>query len=143
MQHDLWQMLPVHNQHVFRRPSSLWRTFVLLFCLDPAEQKDTRSHDDDASDKGSVASGASAATSVVDHDVDMASSAAEADEAELVVDWRRAKRLKKLKRMMTCTAAQSATDRLRLHTWCLVGGILVIHIVCFIIAVMQISDKYE
>jgi hypothetical protein len=56
---------------------------------------------------------------------------------------RRAKRLKKLNRMMTSSAAQTATERFRKHTLYLVLAILVAHVVCFVILMTGINARYE
>ena len=55
----------------------------------------------------------------------------------------RAKRLKKLHRLLTCRAAQSATARFKTHTWGLVGIILAAHICCFVVLVLQINSRYK
>jgi hypothetical protein len=55
----------------------------------------------------------------------------------------RAKRLKKLHRLLTCRAAQSATARFKTHTWALVGIILAAHITCFVVLVLQINSRYK
>ncbi|KAI8474715.1 MAG: hypothetical protein J3K34DRAFT_518018 [Monoraphidium minutum] len=76
---------------------------------------------------------------------DGASSAAGdgAEDAELVADFRRAKRLKKLSRMFTSAAAQSATITFRKRTWLLVGFILGAHLIGFSILVTQIESRYS
>lgn len=56
---------------------------------------------------------------------------------------RRAKRLKKLNRLMTSTAAQVATDRFRKHTYFLVLTLMVAHVVCFVVLMTQIDARYQ
>lgn len=55
---------------------------------------------------------------------------------------RRAKRLKKLKKMMTCTSAQSAALRFRSHTLVIIAIMLVAHLVGYIIVSTQISSRF-
>lgn len=52
---------------------------------------------------------------------------------------RRAKRLRKLSRMMTSRLAQTATERFRLHTWGLLAILMIVHVVCFVVVVMQVG----
>lgn len=55
---------------------------------------------------------------------------------------RRAKRLKKLNRMVQSSAAQQATTTWRRHTLVLLGIILLAHIVCFAVLTTQIDKRY-
>jgi hypothetical protein len=68
--------------------------------------------------------------------------AAPADD-DLAVDYRRAKRLKKLARMLTCSAAQSATLRFKRYTWLMLGLILATHIVGYAVISTEISGRFE
>lgn len=45
--------------------------------------------------------------------------------------------------MMTCTAAQSASERFRKHTWALVMAVLTAHLVCFAVLVTQVNSRYQ
>jgi hypothetical protein len=54
----------------------------------------------------------------------------------------RAKRLKKLSRLFTCSTAQSATLRLRQRTWLLTCVILGAHLTAFAVLVTQIESRY-
>jgi hypothetical protein len=56
---------------------------------------------------------------------------------------RRAKRLKKLNRMMTSSAAQSSTLRFKQQTWLCFGVILVAHVVGYAILSTQIQKRFE
>lgn len=56
---------------------------------------------------------------------------------------RRAKRLKKLNRMMTSSVAQQAAERFKRHTLLLTGLITLTHVVCFVVLVTQINARYE
>jgi len=56
-----------------------------------------------------------------------------------LVPCRRAKRLKKLTRMLTSKAAQTATDRFRSHTWALIAVLMVAHVACFGVLMYQVS----
>lgn len=91
----------------------------------------------------SVVSAASGANSAVDAAADVSSVGSAAEDADLAVDWRRAKHLKNLNRMMTSPAAQSATDRFKRHTWLIVLVVFVVHIACFATFVVQITDRYQ
>lgn len=55
---------------------------------------------------------------------------------------RRAKRLKKLSRLFTSSAAQSATITFKQRTWILTFIILAAHLVGFTILVTQIESRY-
>jgi hypothetical protein len=55
---------------------------------------------------------------------------------------RRAKRLKKLTRMFTSSAAQSATIAFRQRTWLITAVILTAHLIGFAILVTQIQQRY-
>lgn len=63
--------------------------------------------------------------------------------AVFAVPRRRAKRLKKLNRMMTSTAAQLATDRWRRHTYMATAAIVVAHVICFVVLLTQINARYQ
>ncbi|GBF97004.1 hypothetical protein Rsub_09801 [Raphidocelis subcapitata] len=67
---------------------------------------------------------------------------AHADE-ELAVDFRRAKRLKKLNRMMTSSAAQSATTRFKRQTWAVIAIILGAHVTGYAVLSTQIEKRFE
>jgi type VI protein secretion system component VasF len=56
---------------------------------------------------------------------------------------RRAKRLKKLVRLLTGSAAQSTTLRFYQHTWVLVLLAIVAHVACFIALTLEINSRYE
>jgi hypothetical protein len=56
---------------------------------------------------------------------------------------RRAKRLKKLNRMMQSTAAQQASNAWRLRTLMLLGIVLVAHVACFAALTIQIDRRYQ
>jgi hypothetical protein len=56
---------------------------------------------------------------------------------------RRAKRLKKLNRVMTCSAAQTASERFKKHTLLLVLTITLAHVLCFVILVTQVNARYQ
>lgn len=60
-----------------------------------------------------------------------------------VLPRRRAKRLKKLTRLFTCSAAQSATIRFRERTWLLTFIILAAHLCAFAVLVSQIEARYS
>eukprot|EP00879_Flechtneria_rotunda_P009748 GHRR01010197.1.p2 GENE.GHRR01010197.1~~GHRR01010197.1.p2 ORF type:complete len:816 (+),score=239.63 GHRR01010197.1:4977-7424(+) len=62
---------------------------------------------------------------------------------ELVVDARRAKRLRKLNRMVQSSAAQLASSRWRKHTVYLLGTLLIAHIVCFVVLTAQVDKRYN
>ncbi|GBF92718.1 hypothetical protein Rsub_05087, partial [Raphidocelis subcapitata] len=64
------------------------------------------------------------------------------DDSELVADFRRAKRLKKLSRLFTCSTAQSATISFRQRTWLLAFIILGAHLAAFAVLVTQIEARY-
>ena len=55
---------------------------------------------------------------------------------------RRAKRLKKLARLFTCSTAQSATLRFKQRTWLLTCIILGAHLAAFSVLVLQIQSRY-
>eukprot|EP00775_Hariotina_reticulata_P003515 gene3515-3785_t len=106
--------------------------------LKAAEHGDDMDAASDGEGAGSVASGSQgdgleAASSVAD---------SEADD-ELVADWRRAKRLKKLTRMMTSTAANMAAVRFKNHTYMLALLILGAHVLCFAILYSQIDARFQ
>lgn len=62
----------------------------------------------------------------------------------LVTNWcRRAKRLKKLKRMMTGSLAQVAAERFRKHTYLVVLLLIAAHTTCFGVLVTNIVSRYE
>ncbi|KAF8055488.1 tmcC [Scenedesmus sp. PABB004] len=100
---------------------------------------------DARSDAGSEApSGVSGSQSQgVSEEQDDATEATSNVDEELVVDWRRAKRLKKLNRMMTSTAAQVAAERFRRHTYLLTLVIVLAHTVCFVVLLTQINARYQ
>jgi hypothetical protein len=56
---------------------------------------------------------------------------------------RRAKRLKKLTRMMTSTAANLAAVRFKNHTYLLTLLITGAHILCFAILYSQVDARYQ
>lgn len=56
---------------------------------------------------------------------------------------RRAKRLKKLNRMMTSSVAQAAAERFKRHTLMLTGLLTIVHVVCFVVLITQINARYE
>lgn len=56
---------------------------------------------------------------------------------------RRAKRLKKLVRMMTSRTAHTATESFRKTTWLVVLGLTLAHVLCFVILTTQIQARYE
>eukprot|EP00883_Tetradesmus_obliquus_P002715 jgi/Sobl393_1/12921/SZX78204.1 len=92
---------------------------------------------------GSVAGGSESQSAGGSEALDAASSVQTDVEDELVADWRRAKRLKKLNRMMTSTAAQLATDRWRRHTYMATAVIVVAHVICFVVLLTQINARYQ
>jgi HAMP domain-containing protein len=59
------------------------------------------------------------------------------------LSFRRAKRLKKLNRMMQSTAAQQASNTWRLRTLVLLGILLVAHVACFAALTIQIDRRYQ
>jgi hypothetical protein len=61
----------------------------------------------------------------------------------VVAAYRRAKRLKKLNRMLQSSIAQAATDKWRRRTVGLLAVILVVHIVCFAVLTTQIDRRYK
>jgi hypothetical protein len=77
--------------------------------------------------------------------MDGASSAggSEADKAEdLTADFRRAKRLKKLKHMLAGTAAESAARRFAFASYTVMGVLLAVHIACFVIFDQQVQQQH-
>lgn len=56
---------------------------------------------------------------------------------------RRAKRLKKLNRMVQSSMAQQDSTNWRRHTLFLVGIVLVAHVVCFAVTTMQVDARYK
>ena len=57
--------------------------------------------------------------------------------------YRRAKRLKKLNRMVQSSIAQAAPNRWRRQTLGLLAAVLVVHIICFSVLTQQISKRYQ
>jgi hypothetical protein len=55
---------------------------------------------------------------------------------------RRAKRLKKLNRMMQSNAAQQASNAWRSRTLMLLGVVLVAHVVCFAVLTIEVDRRY-
>eukprot|EP00775_Hariotina_reticulata_P009651 gene9651-9811_t len=103
---------------------------------------------DQANDPGSDGEGAASLVSGsqsagdVGEGLEGASVAGDADD-ELVTDWRRAKRLKKLNRMMTCSAAQTAADRFKKHVYVLTAMMLLMHVLCFGILYTEVNARYQ
>eukprot|EP00882_Tetradesmus_deserticola_P025626 GHRQ01028163.1.p1 GENE.GHRQ01028163.1~~GHRQ01028163.1.p1 ORF type:complete len:534 (+),score=138.84 GHRQ01028163.1:97-1698(+) len=62
---------------------------------------------------------------------------------DLAVDARRARRLKKLNRMVQSTAAQQASKAWKRRTLMLLGIVLVAHVACFVVLSMQVDSRYE
>jgi hypothetical protein len=56
---------------------------------------------------------------------------------------RRAKRLRKLSRMMTSRLAQTATEAFREHTWGVLALLVVAHVACFAVLVIQVTSRYQ
>eukprot|EP00775_Hariotina_reticulata_P009112 gene9112-9281_t len=97
----------------------------------------------DGDDAASAASGSQSAGDVGEGQ-EAASSAAGSDaEDELVADWRRAKRLKKLIRMMTSSVARASADRFKIHTYLLVLVAMLAHVACFAVLFTQIDARYQ
>ncbi|GBF95600.1 hypothetical protein Rsub_08582 [Raphidocelis subcapitata] len=64
-------------------------------------------------------------------------------EEELCVDYRRAKTLRKLERLLTGTAAQSATTRFRRTTILAMLALVAVHVAGFAIVTTQIESRYS
>jgi hypothetical protein len=60
----------------------------------------------------------------------------------LLLPLRRAKRLKKLSRMLTSSIAQSATNTWKRHTLYLLAIIVVAHIACFAVVSTQLDARH-
>eukprot|EP00775_Hariotina_reticulata_P003511 gene3511-3781_t len=98
---------------------------------------------DAASDADGAASVTSGSQSAGDG-LDAASSLADSEvEDELVADWRRAKRLKKLSKMMTSSTANVASERFRKHTYLLALLIIGAHVMCFTILYTEVDVRYQ
>lgn len=108
---------------------------------------DSASSHDGTLNAASATSGGSGAGSVAASDVardnDVASIGSAAQEADLAVDWRRVKRLKKLNNMMSSSLAQAAANRFSSNTWLVIVTMLIVHIVCFAVLVTQVNDKFQ
>eukprot|EP00775_Hariotina_reticulata_P001355 gene1355-1696_t len=134
-----------YSGHAFMEVASPKKSNVKVLTGHGHELKGS-GHGDDfetASDGEGAASVASSSQSGGDG-LEAASSVAgsEADD-ELVADWRRAKRLKKLTRMMTSTAANMAAARFKKHTYMLTLLILGAHILCFAILYSQVDARFQ
>uniref|UniRef100_A0A383VUJ6 PAS domain-containing protein n=1 Tax=Tetradesmus obliquus TaxID=3088 RepID=A0A383VUJ6_TETOB len=99
---------------------------------------------------GSVAESASVggASSINDGASEAAGSVTSASEGvghdeDLAIDARRAKRLKKLNRMMQNAAAQQASTAWRSRTLMLLGVALLAHAVCFAVLTMEVDRRYQ
>jgi hypothetical protein len=55
----------------------------------------------------------------------------------------RAKRLKKLSRMLTSSGAQSATLRFKSQTWLVVGVLLAAHVMGYAVLSTQIQSRFQ
>eukprot|EP00878_Enallax_costatus_P021708 GHUV01022998.1.p1 GENE.GHUV01022998.1~~GHUV01022998.1.p1 ORF type:complete len:487 (+),score=142.31 GHUV01022998.1:295-1755(+) len=64
-------------------------------------------------------------------------------EEELTIDSRRAKRLKKLHRMMFSSLAQAASRRWRMHTMVLMAVIVLAHIITYIVLTTAVNSRYR
>eukprot|EP00878_Enallax_costatus_P025839 GHUV01027676.1.p1 GENE.GHUV01027676.1~~GHUV01027676.1.p1 ORF type:complete len:1421 (+),score=378.88 GHUV01027676.1:621-4883(+) len=92
---------------------------------------------------GSSAQGSSANDGASEAGGQSVTSGAETGHDEdLAVDTRRAKRLKKLNRMLHSSLAQVDTTRWRLHTLGLLAIILMAHVICFVVLTTQINRRY-
>lgn len=56
---------------------------------------------------------------------------------------RRAKRLKKLVKLITVDIIQSAVNSFSLKSWLLLAVLLVAHIVCFVVLVQQVDSQHR
>ncbi len=56
---------------------------------------------------------------------------------------RRAKRLKRLTRLLTSSTAQAASRRFASHTKMLLAVMLSVHFACFLVLMTQVADKDE
>lgn len=56
---------------------------------------------------------------------------------------RRAKRLKKLNRMMQSSIVQQASNRWRVHTLILMAVIVVAHIVSYVVLTTSVNSRYQ
>jgi predicted GNAT family N-acyltransferase len=56
---------------------------------------------------------------------------------------RRAKRLKKLNRMLTCRAAQTAADQFKNRAYVLAASMLLVHVLCFCVLYTEINARYQ
>jgi hypothetical protein len=77
--------------------------------------------------------------------MDGASSAggSEADKGEdLTADFRRAKRLKKLKRMLAGVQAETAARRFAYSSYAVMAVLLVVHVTCFVVFNHQIEQQH-
>eukprot|EP00878_Enallax_costatus_P005349 GHUV01005618.1.p1 GENE.GHUV01005618.1~~GHUV01005618.1.p1 ORF type:complete len:894 (+),score=279.19 GHUV01005618.1:728-3409(+) len=72
-----------------------------------------------------------------------AAGSVDATQDELSADLRRAKRLKKLMRMLTSRAANSATERLSQTMMMVLPVLVLFHVVCFTILTTHIQSHYE
>ncbi|KIY97575.1 hypothetical protein MNEG_10388 [Monoraphidium neglectum] len=61
---------------------------------------------------------------------------------DLATDARRSKILRKLRRLLTGTTAQSASIRFRTHTWAVILLALTVHVVGFAVISTQIQSRY-
>ncbi|KAI8467685.1 MAG: hypothetical protein J3K34DRAFT_523567 [Monoraphidium minutum] len=95
---------------------------------------------------GAASVGDASASQVSGSEGDGGASSAAGDghgDDELNADFRRAKRLKKLNRMMTSSAAQSSTLRFKRQTWFIIGIILAAHVMGYAILSTQIKLRFE
>eukprot|EP00775_Hariotina_reticulata_P007054 gene7054-7268_t len=92
---------------------------------------------------GVVDAGDDDAASEARDDLSAAITAQTQAEEDLAVDAMRAKRLKKLSRMIQSTAAQSASTRWRQHSLLLLGLLFIAHLVGFAVVVTQINLRFK